>query len=363
MTLNAAVVGCGNIADAYFAAKDRFEDYEIVACGDLQQDLAEQKADEHGLEARPVADLVAGPDIDIVINLTPPSVHADVLVDALEAGNHVYTEKPLATTVADAERILEAAAETDKLVGSAPDTVLGAGIQSARAALESGRIGRPIGATAHWMTGGHEVWHPNPDLYYQEGGGPLFDMGPYYVGALITLLGSATTVTGAVGQAFDERTIGSGDRAGETIDVEVPTHEAGVVTFDNGAIANLQFSFDATGGSSGPFPLFEIYGTEGTLQVPDPNNFDGEVRVRNSSRDAFETLEHTHDYTAGRGAGVADLARAARDDDWSHRTSGQRALHGLEIMAGLRTAAEQESHVTLEHGCSQPAALPESFPK
>ncbi|AEH36209.1 Gfo/Idh/MocA family protein [Halopiger xanaduensis] len=363
MTLTAGIVGCGTIADAYCEANDRFDSYRIAACADLERERAEATAAEYGLEARSVEDLLVDPDIDIAINLTPPTAHAGVILQALEADTHVYTEKPLATDLEDAEAVLETADERGLRVGSAPDTVLGAGLQTARAVLEAGRIGRPIGATANLVFGGHESWHPNPDLYYQEGGGPLFDMGPYYVGALIALLGPAERVTGATGRAFEERTIGSGPRAGESIDVEVPTHEVGVVTFENGAIANLQISFDAVGGTSGPSPLFELYGTEGTLQLPDPNDFDGAVRVRERGADEFETVRHTHDYTAGRGVGVADLARSLQNDDWEHRTSGRRAYHTLEIMAGVRTAAEREEHVRIESACERPAPLPETFPK
>jgi len=217
-------------------------------------------------------------------------VHAEVVTDALEAGTHVYIEKPFATTVDDARAIVDLAAEGDRLVGSAPDTFLGAGLQTARRVIDDGRIGEPVGATAHWTSPGHERWHPNPDLYYQEGGGPLFDMGPYYVTALVSLLGSATRVAGSVSRPRETRTIESEPRKGEEIPVEVPTHEAGVVDFADGATANLLTSFDIQA-SALPSPAFEIYGTDATLALPGPNHFGGPVSVRSDGDEEWEAVE------------------------------------------------------------------------
>ncbi|WP_459193944.1 Gfo/Idh/MocA family protein [Halosimplex sp. J119] len=358
--LSVGLVGCGNISAQYLAADDVFDAFELVACADLDEDLAAETANEHGIEAMPTDDLLADESIEAVVNLTPPHVHAQVITDALEAGNHVYTEKPFATTVDDAREIVATATEQDLLVGSAPDTFLGAGLQTAREVIDEGRIGDPVGATAHWTSPGHERWHPNPDLYYKEGGGPLFDMGPYYVTALVFLLGSATRVAGSVSRPHETRTIGSEPRRGEEIDVEVPTHEAGIVDFANGATANLLMSFDVEA-STLPAPAFEIYGTEATLALPDPNHFEGPVRIRSDGDDEWETVPLTHEYTAGRGAGLADLAFAARSD-WEQRTSGELASHVLEIMASVRSSSEECAFATVDSDPGRPAPLPPSFP-
>lgn len=358
--VSVGIVGCGTISEAYFEADDRFDAFDVVACADIDTERAAERAAAYDVRASGVDELLAEDAIEAVVNLTPPSVHAEVCTDVLEAGKHVYTEKPFATTVADADRILDAAAAGDLLVGSAPDTFLGAGLQTCRSIVESGRIGEPIGATAIWSSPGHEHWHPNPDFYYQEGGGPLLDMGPYYVTALVSLLGPATRVTGSVTRGFDERTITAGERAGETFDVEVPTHENAVVDFAGGATATLLTSFDVQA-SAFPRPSFELYGTEGTLHLPDPNTFAGEVSVRGREDDDWTTVEHTHDYTAGRGAGVADLALAIRTD-WTQRTSGKLARHVLEILLGVRESSERGAHVPLDGDCTQPAPLPPAFP-
>ena len=357
--LTVGVLGCGTISDAYFSSNDRFECFEITACSDLDEERSAAKADEYGITAYDTEAFLES-DVDAVVNLTPPSVHAQTCKQLLDAGKHVYVEKPLAATVEDAESILAMAAESDLLVGSAPDTFLGAGLQTCRSVIDSGRIGEPIGATAIWTSAGHESWHPNPDLYYAEGGGPLFDMGPYYVTALVSLLGPASRVTGSVKQTFAERTITSEPRAGETLDVEVPTHETGIVEFENGVVANLLTSFDTPGGSSLPDPAFEIYGTEGTLQLPDPNHFEGPARVSDRDGDGFEDVELTHEYTAGRGAGVADLAYAV-DGDWEHRTNADLAHHVLTVLSGIRDASEAGTHVSIESECERPALLPSPF--
>ena len=357
--LAVGIIGCGNISDAYLAANDTFDAFEITACADLDTERAEATATEYGIEALSVDELLAGDAVEAVVNLTPPHAHADVLTDILKAGKHAYTEKPFTTTVEDAREVLATAADRGLLVGSAPDTFLGAGLQTARQVVEEGRIGRPVGATAVWTSPGHERWHPNPDIYYKEGGGPLFDMGPYYVTALVSLLGSATRVTGSVTRPHETRTIESDARSGEEIDVEVPTHESGVVDFESGATANLLFSFDVEA-SSLPFPAFEVYGTEGTVRLPDPNHFEGPVEVQTRGSD-WETVDLTHEYTDGRGAGLADLALAVRTD-WTQRASGELAGHVLEVMAGVRSSSESGSHATIESDPGRPEPLPPSFP-
>ncbi|WP_050032996.1 Gfo/Idh/MocA family protein [Halorubrum halophilum] len=358
--LSVGVLGCGTISDAYFSSDDQFDCFEITACADLDSERSAAKADEYRITSYDTESLLES-DVEAVVNLTPPSVHAQTCEQLLDAGKHVYVEKPLAATVKDAKEIVSMADESDLLVGSAPDTFLGAGLQTCRSIIDSGRIGEPIGATAIWTSSGHESWHPNPDFYYAEGGGPLFDMGPYYVTALVSLLGSASRVTGSVKQTFSKRTITSEPRNGEEFDVEVPTHETGIIEFENGTIANLLMSFDVNGGSSLPEPTFEIYGTEGTLQLPDPNHFEGPVRVRDSNSDDFEAVELTHEYTAGRGAGVADLAYAI-NGDWEQRTSANLAYHVLTVLSGIRAASDEGKHVQIENDCERPEPLPPAFP-
>ncbi|AGN00087.1 oxidoreductase domain protein [Salinarchaeum sp. Harcht-Bsk1] len=360
--VSVGLLGCGTISDAYLSSDDRFDSFEFVACADVDPNVAAETAAEYDLEARTPAELREDPAIEAVVNLTPPAAHAETVERLLEAGNHVYVEKPIAATVDDADRIVDAAESSDLLVGSAPDTFLGAGLQTCRSVIDSGRIGEPIGATAIWTSGGHESWHPNPDFYYHEGGGPLFDMGPYYVTALVSLLGPVERVTGSVSRAFDERTITSEPRASETIDVEVPTHESGVLEFADGTIANLTTSFDVPGGSTLPSPAFEIYGTDGTLALPDPNHFEGPVRVSDHDTDGFEEVELTHEYTDGRGAGVADLAMAIRGD-WEHRTGAGLANHVLSVLSGVRAASERAEHVAISDAdVGRPEPLPASFP-
>lgn len=356
------VLGCGTVSDAYLRADERFNAYDVVACADIDLDRAEAKADEYGLTAHDPAGLLSDDEVELVVNLTPPSVHAETCRQALAAGKHVYVEKPLATTLADADAVLRQAAASGRLVGAAPDTVLGAGLQTGRSVIDAGRVGEPVGATAVCVSGGHEAWHPDPDLYYAEGGGPLFDMGPYYVTALVSWFGPATRVTGSVSRAADERTITSEPRRGERIEVDVPTHETAVIDFADGPIASLVTSFDAPGKSTLPSPAFEVYGTEATLAAPDPNRFTGPVRLRRADEDGVNEIPLTHEYTAGRGIGVADLAYAIRTE-WRHRTNGDIARHVFEILAGVRAASGTDEHVQLEPRVERPEPLPTDFPR
>ncbi len=358
--LSIGLVGCGNISDRYLEHDAHLDAFDIEACADLEVERAEQAAGEFDVEARSVEELLSSDDVEAVLNLTPPFAHTDVCLQALEGGKHVYTEKPLATEADDAAEVVETAAERGLLVGAAPDTFLGAGLQTARSVVDDGRIGDPVGATAIWSSPGHEHWHPDPDLFYAAGGGPGLDMGPYYVTALVALLGPAERVAGTVGRPHDERTITSGHREGESVDVEVPTHESAVVDFGGGVSANLLFSFDVAA-STFPTPAFEVYGTEGTLALPDPNQFGGPVRVRDRTDDEWADVSLSHDYTTGRGAGLVDLAYAVRSD-WQQRTSGRLARHVLDILLGIRSSAEESAHADLETETERPAPLPQEFP-
>lgn len=354
------IIGTGTISGIYFKAGKTFDILDIVACADLDIGRAKAKAEEHNIaKAYTPQELLADPDIDIVINLTIPKAHAEVCLDALEAGKHVYVEKPLAVTREDGMRIKQLAKQKGLLVGGAPDTFLGGGIQTCRKLIDDGWIGEPIAATAFMMNHGHERWHPDPDFYYQIGGGPLFDMGPYYLTALINLIGPIRRVTGAARVTFPERTITSEPRHGQKIQVETPTHIAGLLDFENGAIGTIITSFDVWGSQ---LPRIEIYGSEGSLVVPDPNTFGGPVLVRRQGAADWSEVPLTHGFTENsRGLGVADMAHALLSSR-PHRANGDLTYHVLDVMHAILDSSTAGQHVQVESTCAKPAALPLGLP-
>ncbi|MFW5839918.1 MAG: Gfo/Idh/MocA family protein, partial [Planctomycetota bacterium] len=284
--LNIGIVGCGNISGIYLQADRKFQVLKTVAVADLDPARASQQAEKYNVpRACGVDELLSASDVDIVVNLTPPHAHAAVGLAALENGKHVYNEKPLSVDLQQAGQMLELAEQKGLRVGCAPDTFLGAGLQTSRKLIDDGAIGRPIAATGFMMGHGPERWHPNPDFFYKPGGGPLFDMGPYYLTAMVSLLGPIRAVAGVTGMAMQQREIGSEARRGEKIDVETPTHIVGLLEFDSAAIGNLITSFDVWGAQ---LPRIEIYGTEGSLSVPDPNHFGGPVKIRRSGDSQFQ---------------------------------------------------------------------------
>jgi len=350
------IVGCGNISGIYLKNAKILEALEVVACADLIPERAKARAEEFGVpKAYTVEELMADPEIEIVVNLTVPQAHGEVALQAVRAGKSVYNEKPLTTEREEAQELLAEAKKRGVLVGGAPDTFMGAGIQTCRKLIDDGWIGEPVAATAFMLSRGHESWHPDPAFYYQRGGGPMFDMGPYYLTALVTLLGPVVRVTGAARATFPERIITSKPKFGERIKVEVPTHIAGIMQFASGAIGTIVTSFDVWGGN---VPHIEIYGTEGTLSVPDPNGFGGPVRIRRAGAREWSEVPHTHGYSENsRGLGVADMAYALRTGR-PHRASGELAYHVLDIMHAFHEASEKGVHIELESTCSRPAALP-----
>ncbi len=349
------IVGCGNISDIYFQAGEKFQALDIVACADLVQERAEAKARQYGVRACSVGELLADPVVDIVVNLTIPAAHAEVDLAAIAAGKSVYGEKPLALNRLDGAGVLAAAETAGLRVGSAPDTFLGAGLQTCRKLLDEGVIGTPVAATAFMVCHGHEDWHPNPAFFYKPGGGPLFDMGPYYLTALVALLGPVRRVTGATGISFPQREISSAPLAGQTIDVEVPTHVSGLLDFAAGPIATLIMSFDVW---SSTLPWLEIYGSEGTLRLPDPNTFGGPVFVQHREETTWQEIPLAFPYADNsRGLGVADLAHALQSDR-PHRASGELALHVLDIMEAIGEASSHGRHIELTTTCARPAPLP-----
>ncbi|MFE7127005.1 Gfo/Idh/MocA family protein [Streptomyces sp. NPDC057617] len=350
--LRIGMVGAGKISGAYLDTLERLDNVVLTAVTDLDPARAQAVADRvPGIAVSgSVAELAARPDVDAVLNLTIPAVHAEVALTALAAGRHVYGEKPLAATLTEADAMLAAAGAMGLRIGCAPDTVLGTGIQTARRAVDDGLIGTPVAATAFMTTPGHERWHPDPEFYYRPGGGPLLDMGPYYLSALVHLLGPVARVTGAASRPRAEREIGSGPRAGERFAVEVDTHVTGVLHHTNGALTTLVMSFDIHGAR---LPNIEVHGTGGSLSVPDPNGFDGPVALHRDGGD-WETLPVSAGYAgAGRGTGLADLAEALATGR-PHRASAELSRHVLDIMLTLLASAREGRALPVESTCARP---------
>ena len=348
------VIGCGNISSQYFRYTRTFPILDVVACADLDPQRADAQAAAFNIpRACAVDELLLDPEIQIVINLTVPQVHAEINLAAIEAGKHVYCEKPLAVTREDGQRTLRAAHASALRLGCAPDTFLGGGIQTCRKLIDDGAIGQPVAVTAFLVGHGHESWHPNPFFYYQPGGGPMLDMGPYYLTALISLLGPIRRVTGSARASFTERMATSPGLNGTRIPVAVNTHVAGVLDFASGAIGTMITSFDIW---HAQLPRIEIYGSEGSLSVPDPNGFGGPVLLRRAADAEWSEVPLTHNAAVGRGIGVADMAMALRTGR-AHRASGELAYHVLDVMHAFEDASTTGHHIELTSQCAQPTPL------
>ena len=354
--IKVGIIGCGNISGIYMKNLKSFEEIELAACADLDVDRAKAKAAERDIaRGCTVEELLSDEDIEIVVNLTIPAAHAEVSLKALQAGKHVYSEKPLAASLEEGQRILAEAEERGLQVGCAPDTFLGAGIQMCRRLILDGAIGEPVAATAFMMARGHEFWHPSPEFYYQKGGGPMFDMGPYYLTALVALIGPIREIAGMTSISFPERTILSEPKKGTKIQVEVPTHIAGTMRFAGGAVGTIITSFDIPGGST--LPNIEIYGSLGTLKVPDPNNFSGTVLIRSAGSREWNEVPVELPYTTNsRGLGVLDMARAIRTGG-KFRASGALAYHVLEAMHGFYISSDTGSFYRMQSSVEPPALL------
>lgn len=354
--VKAGIIGCGNISHIYLKAGQAFRILDIVACADLELERAQAQAKAYHIpKAYTVDELLADPEIRIVINLTVPHAHADIHERALAAGKHTYGEKPLAVTLEDARKVLELGRAKGLLVGSAPDTFLGGGLQTCRKLIDDGWIGTPVAATAFLMSHGPESWHPNPEFLYKQGAGPMFDMGPYYLTALVHLLGPVRRVTGSARISFPERIVTSEPQYGRRIAVETPTHVSGVFDFESGAVATMVTSFDVWGTQ---VPRIEVHGSTGSLVVPDPNTFGGPVYVKRHHHAGFAEMPLTHTFTENsRGIGVADLAYASLSGR-PHRASGELAYHVLELMHGVHIASEQGRHYEVQSTCARPEPLP-----
>lgn len=353
--LRVGMIGCGNISAQYLKTFPTLEGATLVAVADLNEELARSVAAQHqGVRALSVSELIADPEIDAVLNLTIPKAHAEIALAAIAAGKDVYGEKPLAANLAQARQVMEAAAAAGVRVGCAPDTVLGTGTQTARQAIDDGLIGNPIAATATMIVPGHELWHPNPDFYYAPGGGPLLDMGPYYVSSLITLLGPVESVMGAASRTRATRTIATGPRAGEDVPVEVDSHVTGILRHSSGAISTLVMSFDGVGTQAANI---EVHGDKGSLIVPDPNGFRGDVKLRVLGGKDWEVLPVSAGYETGaRGIGLNDMALTPAGRE--ARAGGALAFHALEIMESVLESARSGQGVRLTSTCSRPATVP-----
>lgn len=351
------IVGCGSISGVYLRnLSEMFPMTRVVACSDAILKRAEERAAEYKVpKACSVEELLEDEEVEIVLNITIPVAHAEVSLSALNAGKNVFSEKPLATTREDGKKILDLARKKKVRVGCAPDTFLGAGIQTCRKLIDDGWIGEPIGGTAFMLCHGREDWHPDPDFFYKAGGGPMFDMGPYYLTALVTLLGPVERVAGSARITFPKRPIFSEPRRGQLIEVEVPTHVASVLDFKNGAMVTLVTSFDVWDSN---VPLLEIYGSEGTMNVPDPNIFGGHVSVRRKGEEQWREFPMTHEYSENsRGLGLAEMASSllmAKE----HRANAGLAYHVLDVMQSIHEASKEGRSLTLQSTCERPVPFP-----
>lgn len=363
--LGVGIIGCGNISTTYFSLAPLFKGLNVLACSDLNMNAAELRAQEYGVKAQTIEDLLANDDLDIIVNLTIPDAHYSVSRRILEAGKHVYSEKPLVLSLEEGEELRRIASGKGLSVGCAPDTFLGGSHQLARAYIDKGGIGRVTSGTCHVMSPGMEMWHPNPDFFFLPGGGPILDLGPYYIANLINLIGPVKRVAALTSMASDTRTITSQPRAGQVIPVRTPTNIHALLDFHSGATITLSASWDVW---SHRHTNMELYGTKGSLFVPDPNFFGGLVEAsgRNKDIQPLEGWDHpfgvdNQEHAAGpranyRTAGLADMAVAILEGR-DARCSLDRALHGVDVMTAILKSGETGSFVTLSTTCTQPAAL------
>ncbi|CUI37368.1 Gfo/Idh/MocA family protein [Cognatishimia activa] len=373
------LIGCGRISDIYLKTLAKFTEIDVVACASLDPEESRAKAEQHRIaRSCSVEEVISDPSIDCILNLTIPAAHAEITRRALVVGKHVYSEKPFVTDMEEGRELLDLANAKGLKLGNAPDTFLGGRWQTVRRLIDEGAIGRPTGVFAHVGTHGTERHHPNPDFYYKPGGGPLLDLGPYYLTAMIFCLGPVARVAGMANRAFDRRLIENGPRNGEWVDVGVDTHSLSLLEFEAGAIGSMTMSFDIWDSET---PRFEIYGETGVISIPDPdpvhgaNDFHGPVwlRTRETSRwshqprpagrDDWHEVENRHGFNQNsRGLGLLDLAYAVRDDR-PVRASGDLSFHVFEVMDAIARAPVHGLYQTIESSCPIPDLLPENFPE
>lgn len=361
MTLNIGIVGAGNISARYMQGLQKYAELKVGYIADIDHARAASLAAEFTVPRSGSADaLLADDSIDVVINLTPPNLHARTVIQALEAGKSVYVEKPLATTREDGLLMLKAERENPGILGSAPDTFLGSAGQTARHAIDSGYIGTPIGASAFVRSSRAETWHPSPGFLFEQGGGPVMDMGPYYIAALVNCLGPIRRVSADARIGSETRIVTAPDRTVDEIPVTVNTHASAVFSFVSGAIGTILMSFDVWDTT---LPRIEIYGTEGTLSLNDPNTFDGDVRLKRREHSEWQVLEPVTPLFGAvgtpeqhrRGLGVNDLAGALAGGP--HRANSGFAFHVLDAMLAIDEAAAAQQTIFLESWTERPAPL------
>ncbi|MCT8990159.1 Gfo/Idh/MocA family oxidoreductase [Chelativorans sp. SCAU2101] len=363
--LGVGVIGCGNISAAYMRLAPHFRGIEMRACADVNPDAAKARAEEFGLRQESVDGLLAADDIDIVVNLTIPAAHYEISKRGIDAGKHVYSEKPFVLSVEEGKALAALAKEKGVRLGSAPDTFLGGAHQLARHLIDSGAIGKVVSGTCHVMSHGMEHWHPNPDFFFKPGAGPVLDVGPYYVTNLIQLVGPVKRVCALASTPTKERTILSEPRRGQKIIVETPTTIHAVMEFENGAVITLGASWDVWHHRHGNM---ELYGETGSLHVPDPNFFGGEVILTREAEIAdLPRWEHPLSVTNQEGrdgkglanyrtAGLADMALAILEGR-PHRCSLEMSLHAVDVMTSILKSAETGSFVELTTTCERPSPL------
>ncbi len=363
--LGVGIIGCGNISAAYLKLGPSFANLDLRAVADINMDNARLRASEFNVRAETVDEILAAPDVDVIVNLTVPAAHYDVSRRILEAGKHAYSEKPLVLSLDEGERLQELAASRNLRVGSAPDTFLGGSHQQARAAIDDGRVGRVIGGTAHVMGHGMEKWHPNPDFFFAPGGGPVLDMGPYYITNLVQLIGPVKSVTAMAKAGLPTRTIQNGPRNGEVLQVTTPTDIHAILEFVNGATVTLGASWDVW---KNRHANMELYGEEASLFVPDPNFFGGTVEIGGEGEiEALPASDHPFgqaNFTTGdgrhlanwRGAGLADMAQGIAEGR-KHRCDIDLAVHVVDVMTGILRSGEERRFVDMTTTCERPAAL------
>lgn len=343
--LGVGIVGVGNISSQYLSNIPHLPNLKLIGVTDLNSERAEHVASEHGVKAFSTNEIFEDPEVDVILNLTLPQSHAEINRQALTHGKHVYLEKPFALSTSEGAPILTLAAEKDLRVGCAPDTFLGTGIQSSKHLIESGAIGTPIAASASWSAPGHELWHPSPQFYYQEGAGPLFDMGPYYLTALVFLLGPIEKVIGNSTRSNRTRKIHTGDLADTPLSVEVETHISALLTHKSGAQSTIMVSFEIWGSK---LPTIEVYGTNGTIHVPDPNKFNDIPEINTQENREWRAVEESAGFkNSGRGIGLSEMA-AAIVENRPHRASGELGFHVLEVMEAILKTATSECRATIQ---------------
>lgn len=355
------IIGAGNISAAYLKLSPNFVGIEVRAVADINMDAAKARAEEFGVRAETVDGLLASDDISIVINLTIPAAHFEVSKRILEAGKHVYSEKPYVLSLEEGSELAKIAGANNLRIGSAPDTFMGGAHQHVRHMIDRGLLGTITSGTAFVMGHGMEDWHPNPDFFYQPGAGPILDIGPYYVTNLVQLLGPVKRVGALTSTPSSERLITSEPRNGETIPVDTPTTIHSILEFVSGAVISLVTSWDVW---EHTHSNMELYGTQGTVHVPDPNFFGGDVRITKRG-EAIElpggwehpfAIANDGENANYRCAGLSDMAVAITQGR-AHRCSQELALHVVEVMTSILSSGEKGQFIEMTTSCERPAPL------